>query len=76
MRSLLNPQEDSKNDVMIFDGMFFDEVSHQIANSQGFGLLEWLNDISDRRENKLVKSAILRRAVRLRFSLLKNSCNR
>ena len=42
-----------KNDAMdLFDGMFFDEVSHQIANSQGLGLLEWLNDISDRRENK------------------------
>ena len=55
MRSSIKPLKSDllKNDAMdLFDGMFFDEVSHQIANSQGLGLLEWLNDISDRRENK------------------------
>ena len=55
MRSSIKPLKSDllKNDAMdLFDGMFFDEVSHQVANSQGLGLLEWLNDISDRRENK------------------------
>ena len=55
MRSSIEPLKSDllKNDAMdLFDGMFYDEVSHQIANSQGLGLLEWLNDISDRREDK------------------------
>jgi|TARA_A100000164_G_scaffold240099_1_gene213401 Rod binding domain-containing protein len=53
MRSSIKPLKSDllKNDAMdLFDGMFFDEVSHQIANSQGLGLLEWLNDITERRE--------------------------
>ena len=53
MRSSIKPLKSDllKNDAMdLFDGMFFDEVSHQIANSQGLGLLEWLNDITERRQ--------------------------
>ena len=53
MRSSIKPLKSDllQNDAMdLFDGMFFDEVSHQIANSQGLGLLEWLNDITERRE--------------------------
>tara|TARA_B100000519_G_C14198874_1_gene416839 strand:- start:216 stop:548 length:333 start_codon:yes stop_codon:yes gene_type:complete len=52
MRSSIEPLKSDllKNDAMdLFDGMFYDELSHKIANSQGLGLLEWLNDISDRR---------------------------
>jgi hypothetical protein len=29
--------------------MFYDEVSHKIAQSQGLGLVEWLNDITDKK---------------------------
>ena len=53
MRSSIKPLKSDllKNDAMdLFDGMFYDELSHKIANSQGLGLLEWLNDISDRRQ--------------------------
>jgi len=34
----------------LFEGMFYDEVAHKIAYSQGLGLVDWLNDISEKRE--------------------------
>ena len=40
-----------KSDSMeLFEEMFYDEVSHKIAQSQGLGLVDWLNDITERLE--------------------------
>ena len=55
MRASLKPFKSDliNNDSMeLFEGMFYDEVSYKIAQSQGLGLVDWLNDISERQEPK------------------------
>lgn len=56
MRASLKPFKSDliNNDSMeLFEGMFYDEVSYKIAQSQGLGLVDWLNDISEKKEPKL-----------------------
>ena len=51
MQASLKPMKSDliKSDSMeLFEGMFYDEVSHKIAQTQGLGLVEWLNDITDK----------------------------
>jgi Rod binding domain-containing protein len=55
MRASLKPFKSDliNNDSMeLFEGMFYDEVSYKIAQSQGLGLVDWLNDISEKQEPK------------------------
>ena len=52
MQESLKPMKSDliNNDSMeLFEGMFYDEVSHKIAQTQGLGLVEWLNDITDKK---------------------------
>ncbi len=55
MRASLKPFKSDliNNDSMeLFEGMFYDEVSYKIAQSQGLGLVDWLNDISEKQQPK------------------------
>ena len=55
MRASLKPFKSDliNNDSMeLFEGMFYDEVSYKIAQSQGLGLVDWLNDISEKQAPK------------------------
>lgn len=55
MRASLKPFKSDliNNDSMeLFEGMFYDEVSYKIAQSQGLGLVNWLNGITERQEPK------------------------
>jgi Rod binding domain-containing protein len=51
MRESLKPMKSdliNTDSMELFEGMFYDEVSHKVAQSQGLGLVEWLNDITDK----------------------------
>jgi Rod binding domain-containing protein len=53
MRASLKPFKSdliNTDSMELFEGMFYDEVSHKIAQSQGLGLVEWLNDITEKQE--------------------------
>ena len=55
MRASLKPFKSDliNNESMeLFEGMFYDEVSYKIAQSQGLGLVDWLNDITDKQSPK------------------------
>lgn len=55
MRESLKPFKSdliNTDSMELFEGMFYDEVSHKVAQSQGLGLVDWLNDISDRKAGK------------------------
>ena len=55
MRASLKPFKSDliNNESMeLFEGMFYDEVSYKIAQSQGLGLVDWLNDITDKQAPK------------------------
>jgi Rod binding domain-containing protein len=52
MQASLKPMKSDLIDsdsMELFEGMFYDEVSRSLAQKQGLGLVEWLNDISDAR---------------------------
>mgnify|MGYP006165027131 FL=1 len=52
MQASLKPMKSDLIDsdsMELFEGMFYDEVSRSLAQEQGLGLVEWLNDISDAR---------------------------
>ena len=60
------------NDSMeLFEGMFYDEVAHKIAYSQGLGLVDWLNDISEKREG--LKDGALSAPLELKDRYLKSN---
>jgi Rod binding domain-containing protein len=55
MRESLKPFKSeliNSNSMELFEGMFYDEVSHKLAQTQGLGLVDWLNDITDKRQSR------------------------
>ena len=53
MRASLKPFKSdliNNNSMELFEGMFYDEVSHKLAQTQGLGLVDWLNELTESRK--------------------------